>query len=893
MAANSAASLLTKATGGNSHFGGQQITVGSQEYSALAQVLELIELENTQRGSVANYPFTPVAQEVPPVSSQSLLSAVTLEPREATLRRATILFAGRAPTDAEMNAVESSDDALRGALRELMDGPQFKEFLVIATNDRLLIEGGQDDPINYNFSNFPILRNLFFDAYLNETRDDYYQKYSGPLATAGRRAAGELIAHVILNELPYSEILTADYTMMNPFMNQVLGGTAVFPANATADMFLPAKITQYYFPDQLEDLEDIPGPGKRVAIRGTPLAEYPHAGILSDFGFLSRYPTTATNRNRARARWTLFHFLGIDIEKSSQRPTDESALSDRNNPTMNNPACTVCHTVMDPVAGAFQNWSDFNLYRQDNGNDSLDGLYKWPADGSKSLYQQGDLWYRDMRAPGLFQAAFTSRNYTLRELANAIVQEPNFLNAAAQFWWPTIFGSSLIERPTVETDQDFQEKAAAYAAQQAAVKEFASVLGLNFNAKDMLVEMIMSPWFSATTTTNYEFRSEQVVAELGAERLLTPAQLATKTRNLTGVHWRTDETPNGTTHSEYDSLEVLLGGIDAQSVTERATLLTPSIMTILLSHAAETACPIVVKDFALPVTARKLFNKVSQTTTPLSISSTTVSVSSQSANDWKTHSIDTTLPAGGAAVNITFDNPWCDWDGQKCREQRVLFADADVLTLRYSSGLVEKYNTASPQVQVSGDNCYVNGANATFYDSCKISLNLQLSADSKVQIVARLAAQQAPSQSELVAAVIEVSSTKDILDAQTENAGLIKQQIATLFLTLHGQFYDAESPQVQKAYGLFAAALTKAEQNSTRQINNCQVWTDGRFFQDLLSPEQLALVRTPSPNGNYYEIKWDQVGETVGRVTRDTNGTKQAWIAVMAYMLSHYDYIHE
>ncbi|MCZ0942758.1 MAG: hypothetical protein OXJ53_06870 [Gammaproteobacteria bacterium] len=44
---------------------------------------------------------------------------------------------------------------------------------------------------------------------------------------------------------------------------------------------------------------------------------------------------------------------------------------------MQNPACTVCHTVMDPVAGAFQNYGDEGLYRdQWGGSDSLDWFYK-------------------------------------------------------------------------------------------------------------------------------------------------------------------------------------------------------------------------------------------------------------------------------------------------------------------------------------------------------------------------------------------------------------------------------------------------------------------------------------------------------------------------------------
>ena len=44
---------------------------------------------------------------------------------------------------------------------------------------------------------------------------------------------------------------------------------------------------------------------------------------------------------------------------------------------MHNPACTVCHTVMDPVAGSFQNYADEGEYRESwGGTDSLDGHYK-------------------------------------------------------------------------------------------------------------------------------------------------------------------------------------------------------------------------------------------------------------------------------------------------------------------------------------------------------------------------------------------------------------------------------------------------------------------------------------------------------------------------------------
>ena len=68
---------------------------------------------------------------------------------------------------------------------------------------------------------------------------------------------------------------------------------------------------------------------------------------------------------------------------------------------MNNPACTVCHIPMDPVAGAYQNYGNNGLFRDKRGGmDSLPNLYKYPKDGTTSPYQRGDTWFRDMREPG-------------------------------------------------------------------------------------------------------------------------------------------------------------------------------------------------------------------------------------------------------------------------------------------------------------------------------------------------------------------------------------------------------------------------------------------------------------------------------------------------------------
>ena len=207
-----------------------------------------------------------------------------------------------------------------------------------------------------------------------------------------QRAPLELIAHVVENDRPYTEILTADYIMANPMASAAYGASTRFVDPEDVHEFKPSRIVSYYRHGEGMEIEADPVVGaNRVLNPGPLITDYPHAGILNTKVFLQRYPTTATNRNRARSRWTYYHFLGLDIEKSASRTTDPLALADTNNPTMHNPACTVCHRVLDPVAGAFQNYGDEGYYKdQWGGLDSLDALYK--HEGKNALPIQATAW---------------------------------------------------------------------------------------------------------------------------------------------------------------------------------------------------------------------------------------------------------------------------------------------------------------------------------------------------------------------------------------------------------------------------------------------------------------------------------------------------------------------
>ena len=380
---NGATYILNKIQG-VAHGGGVQVAAGTPEFADMQRFLGLLG-EGVERA-----PLTP----------QTLFDTVKLASPRKTLRRAALIFAGRIPTDAEYAAAQRGADALRATIRGLMTGPEFHEFLIRGANDRLLTERDYEiigDNLGYylDLVNEAYRRKkAAYDAGWTE-RDlrHHYYDWSDMVQHGFRRAPVELIAHVVENDLPYTEILTADYVMANPMAAKNYGApTHHFDDPDDIHEFKPSSIESYYRQgegyksefDRLTGADHILDPGPLIT-------EYPHAGILNTASFLYRYPTTATNRNRARSRWTYYHFLGLDIEKSASRTADPVALADTNNPTLLNPACTVCHVIMDPVAGAYQNYADRGHYKYSwGGVDSLDDLYK--VAGEPPLSIEAESW---------------------------------------------------------------------------------------------------------------------------------------------------------------------------------------------------------------------------------------------------------------------------------------------------------------------------------------------------------------------------------------------------------------------------------------------------------------------------------------------------------------------
>ena len=354
---------------GVGHGGGVQVAAGTAEFTAMERFLGLLGKD-----------VTTVA-----ITPQTLFDTVTMAPTRKTLRRAALIFAGRNPTDAEYAAAQRGAAALRRTIRGLMTGPQFHEFLIRGANDRLLTDRDDGDVISRFARHFVDYTNEAYrrlKAARERGNEREFWEWKEKVQHGARRAPVELIAHVVENDRPYTEILTADYVMANPWSANAYGASTRFDDPGDVHEFKPSQIVSYYRKGDGFEEEYDPVLGPRIVDSGPLGTDWPHAGVLNTMSFLRRYPTTATNRNRARSRWAYYHFLGLDIEKSASRTTDPIALADTNNPTKHNPACTVCHRVLDPVAGAFQNYGDEGYYKdQWGGVDSLDRFYKKDSGG--------------------------------------------------------------------------------------------------------------------------------------------------------------------------------------------------------------------------------------------------------------------------------------------------------------------------------------------------------------------------------------------------------------------------------------------------------------------------------------------------------------------------------
>ena len=198
----------------------------------------------------------------------------------------------------------------------------------------------------------------------------------------------KLIRHIVDNELPYSEVVTADYTMADPMLAQMW------------DLEYPAGDTGW----QRSRYQD----GR------------PHAGVLTMTTMWLRYPSSGVNANRHRANAVSTILMCDDYlarpVSFSRNQIDALTSGDPEAVIRDNASCQSCHSSMDPLAAHFfgfwwdieeENLENYSTYRPED-----ETLWEEHAD----------------KEPG-WHGTPTSN---LVDLGQRIAQDPRFVDCAVQ-----------------------------------------------------------------------------------------------------------------------------------------------------------------------------------------------------------------------------------------------------------------------------------------------------------------------------------------------------------------------------------------------------------------------------------------------------------------------------
>ncbi len=499
------------------------------------------------------------------------------------LRRVTLSLAGRLPTDSELAAItKEGRKALPALLDAIMKEDAFYDRLREGFNDIFLTVGvdGNADATVLSYDHFSTTR-LWYQKYdLSHIKDETERRRAGyKLADDYRKALlGEpmkLIEHIVRNDRPFTEILTADYIMVSPYTARGYGiydeVRSKFKNPDDPFEYIPVKLKALVGRNKADNQESATG-------------FYPHAGILSTFQYLRRYPTTETNRNRLRARMYYQHFLGVDVLELAARVSDAAAVTAKYPiPTMQATECVVCHKTLDPVAGLFQDFWRF------------EGVYGRRKGG----------WFKDMFPPG-FEGEDLPTNErwrALQWLGERTVKDPRFAVAMVEHVYYILTGRKVLLPPKDLDDPLYVAKRRAYQEQRKQIEAItARFAQTGFNLKGVFKDWIATDFYRAdgvaSAAANPKRRAE--LDDIGLARMLAPEQVERKVAAVFGQPW-------GRLNNQ---LATLYGGIDSKEVTERAADPSGAMGAIQRILANDVACKQTAMDFSRPREKRILFPEI-------------------------------------------------------------------------------------------------------------------------------------------------------------------------------------------------------------------------------------------------------------------------------------------
>lgn len=385
------------------------------------------------------------------------------------------------------------------------------------------------------------------------------------LRSSQAEEAGQLVAEVIASGSPYTEIVTADFTMTNAVL-----------ADAYGLAFDPS------------------GPEWQ---RSSYLDGRPAAGVLSTNGLWLRHFAGEANANRSRAAFIEWGLLCLDdadraVSGDFPDPTDDQAVADAVN---YEPACVSCHQSLDPIAAHFFGFRrhifPFNIRDAfEEGCEGEAALDCYPL----TMYEPWEVegWEeRGLRPPSYFGLA----SGHLGALGQHIAEDPRFADCTVERFWRYLAQSPIEQVPDEERlawREDF--------------------MASGYDARELAVSMVMSDRFLSPP------------GEGGVPtQALRPEQLARVLEDVAGFDWHIDMSFQGCEGAESGCLgqvprllgndrgfRMLGGGGDGWRVLRPTHDWTAS-KTLVHALAAEAAADhVVTHDFALPAAERRLLRAI-------------------------------------------------------------------------------------------------------------------------------------------------------------------------------------------------------------------------------------------------------------------------------------------
>jgi len=539
----------------NSHTGGEILKENSLDYQLLASMVDRFSL-CAGTNSVSNLQIVGPLQQ---------------------LRKTALALVSRLPALSEISSVNNAvtdieaRQVVKSIVKVMLTESAFYQRLKEIYNSLLLTDAfkANANALSLNLDDFDN-KNYFGNTELMQ------QGYNGTDSNVIRSFASdgisqsplELVVYVVKNNYPFTEILNADYVMVNAYSATIFG--AVIPGENNFN-FRYGQDWQSVDPTRFL-------PAKLVDNKSRNL---PHAGILTTLAFLSRYPSTSTNLNRKRAKYIFEYFLDTNVEGLADRGALDLGKLIGNYPILEDPQCSICHNLVDPIAGLFKNWDAEGRFLGDNLN--------W---FDKRTPPQ-------MLSPGYSNSAVdilsdSSSGAALQWLANRISRDNRFITATVKLLFREITGiESPIDTRVLQSLKNI-------------------FINTNYNLKAVIEEIVSSDYFLATNLTT---QSPVIkIDNIGTAHRLGPEQLNRKISAVfDGYEWIA---PSKQNLLSIDTYRLLYGGIDSIEVITNSSQQTGITAGVQARIATQTACQITPLDFIKPPTQRILFPFVSVNTIP-------------------------------------------------------------------------------------------------------------------------------------------------------------------------------------------------------------------------------------------------------------------------------------